>query len=192
MGKETDIGVVRSAVHVAISQLKTKKLTNATWFFPSDLIRVFGTLKLFDAVARVSVLSNHVFDKYLDNSNSQSSIHTLTIVTNADVKNQAKINDALSRGQAAAEGTLLARELANDRADFIDLDYLEYAARRVAEMHGLKMHTLAGPQLLQQNLHLISAVGQGASNGPRIITLEYRGDPTSEDVTALVGKGSTQ
>ena len=55
----------------------------------------------------------------------------------------------------------------------------------------LKVKVYREKELEELGLGLLLAVGRGAEVPPRLIIIEYRGDPSSNDVTALVGKGMT-
>lgn len=52
--------------------------------------------------------------------------------------------------------------------------------------------TKDGTMIQQEGFGLLHAVGKGSSHAPRLITLEYKGNPNQQDQTiALVGKGIT-
>jgi leucyl aminopeptidase len=85
----------------------------------------------------------------------------------------------------------MARELANDRADQINPKTLEALAKSISGAHKLKMNVIAEAKLRSQGYHLLPSVGQGAAIPPRLITLEYKGNPKSKDTVALIGKGIT-
>jgi len=87
---------------------------------------------------------------------------------------------------------VLARELANDRADYITPAKMEEIARSVAETHKLGFRVLHVDDLKARNLTLLTAVGQGATVPPRLVILEYTGPGAAEQKPiAFVGKGVT-
>jgi leucyl aminopeptidase len=56
----------------------------------------------------------------------------------------------------------------------------------------LTVTVLQHEDLLAQGLHMLAAVGQGAQVPPRLVAVEYKGDPSAPDCKlALVGKGVT-
>lgn len=60
-----------------------------------------------------------------------------------------------------AEGTLLARELANEQADVANPEFLHEVSRELAAALGLEFKAVVGDELAKEHgLHLISAVGQ--------------------------------
>lgn len=59
-----------------------------------------------------------------------------------------------------AEGTLLARELANEQADVANPEQIHSIAESLAKEHGLEFSAVVGDELKDHGYHLISAVGQ--------------------------------
>jgi leucyl aminopeptidase len=53
----------------------------------------------------------------------------------------------------------------------------------------LQIHTIKGEELLQHNMHLLHSVGRASLHPPRIVTMNYNGNPLSEEKYALIGKG---
>lgn len=168
------------AVHQAVAAAKAKKLSRVAFEIEPALANAAGML------VRVCVVSNHQFDKYLSNDSSSHAITHVTLLSD-----NPQVAGSLFPAQVAAEATLFARELANDRPDEVNPSTLDATAQLVASTHRLSHATLVGSELQQRNLNLISAVGQGARDPPRITTLEYRGNPSSTETIALVGKGIT-
>jgi leucyl aminopeptidase len=60
------------------------------------------------------------------------------------------------------EATLLARNVANERADIMNPQAIEDIARDLATKHGLKITVVAGNELLDRGMNLFHAVGQAA------------------------------
>jgi leucyl aminopeptidase len=84
-----------------------------------------------------------------------------------------------------------ARDLVNDNAHVVYPEAFAREARAVAKKGRMKCLVLDDKAIDKKGLGLLKAVGQGSPYGPRLIILEYRGDPKSRDLTALVGKGIT-
>jgi leucyl aminopeptidase len=85
------------------------------------------------------------------------------------------------------EGVYLARDLTNTPANDMGPPELEDAARALAHRHGASMRSVAGDDLLTENLPLIHAVGRAAARAPRLIDISW-GDPNDPKIT-LIGKG---
>ena len=149
--------------------------------------------ELVDTAARGFILSNHHFDKYLDKPKKTISGFNL-ILKDTQTLPTASLKPVMTRAIIAAEGTLLARELANEQSDVASPAYLEEVARNIADSHSLNLTVVNEEDLLKENLHLLRAVGQGCTretHKPRIVTLLYRGNPSSSKTEAIIGKGIT-
>lgn len=94
-----------------------------------------------------------------------------------------------------ANATLFTRNLANERPNVADCDFLEDQARKIYDDNrdrGVKIEVIKGDALLENNLNLFHAVGRAAQTPPRLVILSYKGDPNKEGFShAVVGKGLT-
>jgi leucyl aminopeptidase len=101
--------------------------------------------------------------------------------------------DAIARGDAAAAGVQLARDLSNEPASVLNPEAFAEHARRVATEHGLEITVLGPAEMEQQGMGAIAAVGRGSASEPRLIHLVYRPDGTTADTRQLgfVGKAIT-
>lgn len=84
-----------------------------------------------------------------------------------------------------------AREWANGRGDVEGVPaYFEAIARKFAAAHpDVEITVIKGQELLEKGFRLLHAVGRGSINEPIFVNLAYKGNPTSEDWVAFVGKG---
>jgi leucyl aminopeptidase len=89
---------------------------------------------------------------------------------------------------AAAEGTVLARDLGNTPPNVATPDWLATRARAVAGDAAMKATVFGMAQLRKMGMGGLIAVGAGSSHAPRLVRLEWgRRGP----IVALVGKGVT-
>ncbi len=99
--------------------------------------------------------------------------------------------DALSRGVARAEATMLARDLTNEPAGSLTPEILAERVREIADVTGLEATVLDAEALSAQGFGGIIGVGQGSARPPCLIQLRYApGRPTTTKIT-LIGKGIT-
>mmetsp|Transcript_6972 Transcript_6972/g.13170 ORF Transcript_6972/g.13170 Transcript_6972/m.13170 type:complete len:566 (-) Transcript_6972:56-1753(-) len=188
--KRCDVGAIRSAVHVGLTQAKAKKANTVTIFLP-EVSAEQKASEVYREAARTAVLSNHHFNRYLKPKNVPHHIQSVHLVgSSVDDSNAAA---AAEEGACVASGTLLARELVNARADDVNPTSFAAAAAAVAaaSQGRVTVDVVQGKELLDKNYHLIYAVGQAAVSPPAMVTLRYNGNPGSEDTVALVGKGVT-
>ena len=90
--------------------------------------------------------------------------------------------------------TLFGRDIINTRGSVAHPEFMEERIRELAEgKHGIvELHVVKGKELETQGLNLFYNVGKGASKEPRLITVHYRGNPSSNtNDFAIIGKGLT-
>ena len=88
---------------------------------------------------------------------------------------------------AAAEATVLVRDLINTPAEDMGPSQLAAAAQRLARQHKAACKVIVGGDLLKQNYPTIHAVGRASDDPPRLIDITW-GRANAPKVT-LVGKG---
>jgi leucyl aminopeptidase len=84
-----------------------------------------------------------------------------------------------------------ARDLVNDNASVVHPQQLADEAKKVSSSKSITLEVLDEKQIAAKGLGLLLAVGEGSANPPRLIIIEYKGNPAAKDKTALVGKGVT-
>lgn len=89
-----------------------------------------------------------------------------------------------------AKAVFLARDLANRPSNEKNPDWLANQATTIAKSSGLRVRVLDEAALTRGGFGGLLAVGSGSVHPPRLIVLDYRGEPTAPRV-ALVGKGIT-
>ncbi len=93
-------------------------------------------------------------------------------------------------GQAVAIGHKLARNLQALPGNICTPEYLANVARQLGKAYGFKVTVMNAAQMQRQGFGALLAVAQGSVQGPRFITLEYRG-AGREPPICLIGKGIT-
>lgn len=96
------------------------------------------------------------------------------------------------RLSAIIDAVNFTRDLVNGNADDVNSESMPKAAKSLTQKHAsIKVHVLGKKQIEKEKLGLILAVNRAAARDPALIVLEYKGKPSSSDVTGLVGKGVT-
>ncbi|REJ96439.1 MAG: leucyl aminopeptidase [Planctomycetota bacterium] len=103
----------------------------------------------------------------------------------------AGIRTVVERGAVVGEAVNLARELINRHAGEIYPETFAQRAQQLATEYGLGCEILDEPQLEQEKMRALLAVGRGSVRRPRVVVLEHRGAPDSKEVWGLCGKGVT-
>jgi len=151
-----------------------------------------GRADVFDILCRTIILSNYRFKKYKSKQKEKAGLKSLTFVCRDTMEvSSSEVHAGINQAQTVAECVVMAREMANDRADVVTPEYLEKVAKLVATAQGLSIDVIRVPQLKEMGLNLLASVGQAATHPARLIILRYNGNPSSKDTIALVGKGIT-
>jgi leucyl aminopeptidase len=93
-------------------------------------------------------------------------------------------------GRKVAEGSVLARDLANEPSNVATPQYLAQRARGIAERYDMRCEVLDRAGIEAEGLTGLATVGRSASNEPRFIVLEHR-IGGEEAPVVLVGKAVT-
>jgi leucyl aminopeptidase len=143
-----------------------------------------------DVVKNISeglILSSYRFDKYVTDKKRRKRRVKTTCVVSSDF-DAGKI---LKETMKVCEGTILARDLVNENAKDKTPEKFESIARRIASSKKIRLRVIDEKQMKKLGMELILAVNKGSSYPPRILILEYNGNPGSKERIALIGKGIT-
>jgi leucyl aminopeptidase len=106
-------------------------------------------------------------------------------------KDAAALTRGLRRGQAVAEGVLLARECANRPGNHATPSFLASEAKRLGKAFGFKVEVFDRKAIEKLGMGSFLAVAQGSDEPPRFIVMRYEGAAASKAPIVLVGKGIT-
>ncbi len=136
------------------------------------------------ALLEGALLANYAFDKYKAAEEKTFRVKNFAFPPYAE-KFSKELHDAL----IVCRNVFIVRDLVSENSDLVTPAYLEKAARETARKARLKVEVLQQRQLKRLGLNLITNVGNAGSSSPRLILLEYRGNPASKEKILLVGKG---
>ena len=97
----------------------------------------------------------------------------------------------LQRVRTLGDAVWYARDLVNENASVMTPVRLAAEARALGRKCGLRVTELDEKAIARKGLHLLAAVGQGSPTPPRLMFVEYTGDPASKKWQAIAGKGIT-
>jgi leucyl aminopeptidase len=127
------------------------------------------------------VIPREEFERQLD---------SLTLVE-FDAAKLAEVEAGAGVGQALAEGTCLARDLANRPANVTTPAALAETAEQISADYGMACQVFDRDQMTELKMGALLSVSRGANEPPKFIALEH--NPTGSDASPfiLVGKGIT-
>jgi leucyl aminopeptidase len=189
--RKGDGEALRRAAASGVRALRSAKLTSAALVMPEGG-RV-PTDQAGRALCEGALLGHYRFDRYKTDDKAPPEVDTLQLLVR-DARHAGAVRRGVSDGTIIAESTCLARDLSNEPGGVATPEYLAKQARTIAGQVGLKVTVFNERELARRKMHAILAVGRGAENPPRLITLEH-GKPAAgarrRPTIALVGKGIT-
>jgi leucyl aminopeptidase len=99
--------------------------------------------------------------------------------------------DTINKGLIIANSVNLVRQIVNMPSNYVTPKYLAQQADTIAKDEGLDIKIIDKYMLEQMGMNGILYVGKGSIHSPRLIIIQYFGDPVSKDITAIIGKGVT-
>jgi leucyl aminopeptidase len=118
------------------------------------------------------------------------SVKSLTLIAGG-ASAAKQLGDGVARGLVLGEAANLAREMVNTPSNDMTPTDLAERAKALAKKHKMKVTVLDTPAMKKLGMGSFLSVAAGSSEPPKMIALEYRGDPKSKTVLGLVGKGIT-
>ena len=184
---ELDCDKLRHLIALCV-RAALKLNANELFLFPGFNNPV-GEVNFGHILAEAALLTEYKFDKYLSDS-KQATIESFHLAINP--KTARHINRGILEGRIYAEATNLARDLVNEPANVIYPETLAEAARKIALQYGFSIEIIGLEKLKRIKMEAFLAVAKGSKQEPRLILLNYHGNPDPKAKTiALVGKGLT-
>ncbi len=111
-----------------------------------------------------------------------------TISFYADIDN---FEDLLSKSLEICQGVTLAKILADEPSNILKPSNLANIVTKEFENTLIKTDVLNKKQIEALDMKLYLSVGQGSEAEPKLIVMKYKGNPESDEIIGLVGKGIT-
>lgn len=160
---------------------KAKKISFLSPKTPS--VRNFEACK---AIVEATVLANYSFQKYKTKKEEQKSfVETLEISGKLSSSEEKELHSAF----LVCNNVNMCRDLINDNSQTVTPEYIENKARLVAKEAGLKIKVFSEKDLRKMKMGLFLAISQANTTQPRMVVLEWNGDPSNKNKILLVGKG---
>ncbi len=175
-----DAQVLRSATGAAIMRLAKIGVESATL--------ELGTWHPFAGeIVEGALLASYRFDEF--RASHGCSLKTLRLQCAA--RDMGAVKQNARKSLLLAEAVNYAREIANQPGNVINPAALAAEAAKLARRKRLSIQVMDEKMLRAGGFGGLLAVGGGSAHPPRLIVLEHRGNPSSKDVIALVGKAIT-
>ena len=144
------------------------------------------------AIAEGSTLGLYRFKNYLTKNEDGSKELDEILIVERDSGELGELSKGVQRGRLMAEAAILARDMVNEPANVLTPTRMAEIATQVADEEGLSIKVLDRKHMEELGMGAFLGVAKGSDQPPKLIVLEYRGDPgNSSRVLGLVGKGIT-
>lgn len=130
------------------------------------------------------LLGGYKFEKYLSKKSEKSELRTVTLI-GADKSTLKTIQEV----EKIVEAIFWVRDIVNTPAGDMSPNVLEKEARTMGKFKNIKITVFDEKKLAKMKAGAILAVGQGATEKARMVTLEYKNKPRNKKPMAFVGKG---
>ncbi|MCB1931611.1 MAG: leucyl aminopeptidase [Candidatus Accumulibacter sp.] len=193
LGKEKEFGDREycDAIRCAVRTLNETGSFDGTVFLTETSVRKRSAAWRVRQAALVAQQTVYRFDQFKSKKDKvRRPLRKLTFIV--DRRNElAAAEEALSQGQAIAEGMSLAKDLANLPGNVCTPSHLAETAQKLAAEHKLECQILERDEMAALGMHSLLSVAQSSRQAPRLIVLQYKGGKSDEKPVLLVGKGVT-
>lgn len=143
--------------------------------------------KICVALLEGAALANYAFDKYKNKDDKMFRVKHYSFPVKAK-----HFSHALHNALIVCENVYMVRDLVTDNSDVVTPAYLESTARKIANKSKIRLHVLQDTKLKSMGMNLLHGVGKAGKVPPRLIILEYDGNPAdTRKKIMIVGKGIT-
>lgn len=140
------------------------------------------------AVAEGLLLANYAFDRLKFSKEELCPLIQKICLVGIDKETLKKCQEA----RTIVSAVNFARDLINGNADDVTPQMLSKTAQELEKESKAISTTILDKKAIEKlGMGLLLAVNRGSTRDPAFIIVEYKGNPKSSDLTAIVGKGIT-
>ncbi|WOV88124.1 leucyl aminopeptidase [Sporosarcina oncorhynchi] len=184
--EEQSFDRLRKATGRLVRKLKTESITDIA-FYSAHTDQV-SSKRFGQAITEAFYLSNYEYKEFFKQDESEARKQLYLFVDDPD---NEELQQGLALGKAIGESTVYARNLMNAPANYLTPVALKDEIVKMAGKYGLETNVLNQSQLEELKMGGILGVAQGSVLKPYVVTVKYEGNPLSDEVLGLIGKGVT-
>ena len=140
------------------------------------------------AITEGALLGLYTFNRY--KKPEYEDIAEITVVAKQEAL-VPTLETAVLEGRTLAGAANLARDMANEPANYMTPTRMAEAARAMAAEHDLECTVFDRDQMEAMGMGALLGVARGSGQPPKLIILSYKGRMNSERAMGLLGKGIT-
>ncbi len=153
-----------------------------------------ATVKGSEAAAASFVLEGALagtIDTSLYQGEPDKAIKIDSILILAEGFDKQALEEGAKRGEILGEAVNAARRMALTPANDMTPTLLAKRAKELAKESNLEIHVIDEDEMKKLGMGSLLGVSRGSDEPAQMIVLTYKGDPSSKELLALVGKGIT-
>jgi len=141
-----------------------------------------------EAITEGALLGLYSFTKY--KKPEYEDVEEMLIVVREKEKVPIMETD-IAKGKVIASATNLARDMVNEPANYMTPSQMAEAAKEIASKCNLEFKVFDREDMEAMGMGALLGVAKGSNQPPKLITLAYKGDESSEKALGFLGKGIT-
>lgn len=193
LGKEKEFGdkEYTDAIRTAVRTLNETGAFDGTLFLTETSVRKRSSAWRVRQASIAAQETIYRFDQFKSKKDKvRRPLRKLTFVV--DRRSElAAAEEALSQGQAIADGMTLCKNLGNLPGNVCTPTHLAEMAQHLAAEHKIDCEILERGEMAELGMHSLLSVAQGSRQAPKLIVLQYKGDKSDAKPIVLIGKGIT-
>jgi len=191
LGKKSEMNLekLRVAMSDVAKALRHKNAGIVHAVTPGGL-KAFKVEDLGQAIGEGVLLGTYTYRKHLTKSPEYKELQEFNIIVE-NASEQKALEQGVRTGTIIADAVKLARDLANEPANYLNPSDLAKAAIDVAQKYGIEIQIIEKDEMKNLGMGGMLGVSQGSVQPPKFIIMNYKGQASDGVDIALVGKGVT-
>lgn len=188
LGKEEEIDfeLLRKTFYKVAKTLLANKVEEVELNIPK--LNNLCNYRIASAIAEGMLHATYKYDAHKSKKTEYSEL-TVNYIPQEGKEHRAE--KGINEAQKLIEGIFLARDLVNQPANFIYPETLAKTAKEKLEEVGVKVTVYGKKEIEELGMEAFLNVARASVKEPKLIVMEYKNNPESEELIGLVGKGIT-
>lgn len=183
---------VRDVTAVACRRLRRLGVKEAATIAHGTGIAGMDAGEAGQAIAEGATLGLYRFRNYVTSGQEVSGDLDGLSIVEQDQGKVAPLAEGAEMGRILAQVSIMARDMVNEPANVMTPTRMAEIAIQVADEEGLDVKVLEREHMDEIGMGAFMGVAKGSDQPPKLIVLEYRGDPDNpSNNLGLIGKGIT-
>ncbi|MGE5617892.1 MAG: leucyl aminopeptidase [Sphingomonadaceae bacterium] len=184
-----DLDVIRRVSGSLLKRAQELSITSFHTIVHGAGIAGFPATDCVQAIVEGTLLASYGYRQF-KSEKQPPSVERVTFIER-DAGKVPSIEEGIGLGRVYAGATTTARDLAAGPPNLVTPEYVAERAQELADRYGMRCELLGPEEMESLGMGAILAVGKGSDHPPCMALLRYEGDPGSQRLLGIVGKGIT-